>query len=37
MKRKTTTLYFAEKEEQAVVDYINSTSIEEKNRIYNEI
>jgi len=31
------THYFAEKEEQAVVDYINSNSAEEKNRIYNEI
>ena len=29
--------YFAEKEEQAVIDYINSDSLEEKNRIYNEI
>lgn len=29
--------YFAEKEEQAVIDYNNSDSIEEKNRIYNEI
>ena len=29
--------YFAEKEERAVIDYINSTSKEEKNRIYNEI
>lgn len=29
--------YFAEKEEQAVIDYINSNSIDEKNRIYNEI
>ena len=29
--------YFAEREEQAVIDYINSTSSEEKNRIYNEI
>ena len=29
--------YFGEKEEQAVIDYINSTSEEEKNRIYNEI
>ena len=29
--------YFAEKEEQAVIDYINSNSIEEKNRIYNNI
>jgi len=29
--------YFAAKEEQAVIDYINSNSFEEKNRIYNEI
>jgi hypothetical protein len=29
--------YFAEREEQAVLDYINSDSKEEKNRIYNEI
>jgi hypothetical protein len=29
--------YFAEREEKAVLDYINSTSSEEKNRIYNEI
>jgi hypothetical protein len=29
--------YFAEREEQAVIDYINSNSVEEKNRIYNEI
>jgi len=29
--------YFGEKEEQAVIDYINSDSLEEKNKIYNEI
>ena len=29
--------YFGEKESQAVIDYINSNSAEEKNRIYNEI
>jgi len=29
--------YFAEREEQAVIDYINSNSLEEKNKIYNEI
>lgn len=29
--------YFAEREEQAVIDYINSNSLEEKNQIYNEI
>lgn len=32
-----TTQYFAEKEEQAVIDYINSDSLEEKNKIYNNI
>ena len=39
MKRtkETSELYFAKKEEQAVIDYINSDSVEEKNRIYNEI
>ncbi|MCK9416906.1 hypothetical protein M0Q97_09640 [Candidatus Dojkabacteria bacterium] len=31
------TQYFAEKEEQAVIDYINSDLLEEKNKIYNEI
>ena len=29
--------YFAEREEKAVLDYINSNSSEEKNKIYNEI
>lgn len=29
--------YFAEKEEQAVIRYISSDSLEEKNKIYNEI
>jgi len=29
--------YFAEKEERAVLEYIKSNSLEEKNRIYNEI
>lgn len=29
--------YFAEREEKAVFDYINSNSAEEKNRIYNKI
>jgi hypothetical protein len=29
--------YFAEKEEQAVINYINATTAEEKNKIYNEI
>jgi hypothetical protein len=36
-ENKNNELYFAEREEQAVIDYINSTSSEEKNRIYNEI
>jgi hypothetical protein len=34
---ETSTPYFAEREEQAVIDYINSTSFDEKNKIYNEI
>lgn len=29
--------YFAEREEKAVLDYINSNSAQEKNQIYNEI
>ena len=29
--------YFAEKEEQAVIDYITGNTAEQKNRIYNEI
>ena len=29
--------YFAEREEKAVIDYIKSNSLEEKNKIYNEI
>jgi hypothetical protein len=29
--------YFAEREEKAVLDYINSNSAEEKNKIYNQI
>jgi len=37
MRVKKTKQYFAEKEEQAVIDYINSDSLEEKNKIYNEI
>jgi hypothetical protein len=39
MKEKEieTAPYFAEKEEKAVFDYINSNSAEEKNRIYNKI
>lgn len=37
MKQIINAPYFAEKEEQAVIDYINSNSAEVKNRIYNEI
>jgi len=37
MAVKSTTLYFAEREEQAVLDYIHSDSLEEKNKLYNEI
>ena len=29
--------YFYEKEEQAIVDYIASTDMEEKNRIFNTV
>ena len=29
--------YFEEREEKAVIEYILSDSLEEKNRIYNEI
>jgi len=29
--------YFAEREELAVISYINSDSVEEKNRLYNEV
>ena len=36
-KNETREPYFAEREEQAVIDYINSDSLEEKNQIYNEI
>ncbi len=36
-KNDEKSLYFAEREEKAVFDYINSNSWEEKNRIYNEI
>ncbi len=34
---KSNALYFAEKEEQAVIDFINSDSLEERNIIYNTI
>ena len=39
MKEKQLNLvpYFAEREEKAVLDYINSNSAEEKNKIYNQI
>ena len=36
-KVKNDKQYFAEKEEKAVIDYILSDSLEEKNRLYNEI
>lgn len=36
-KIKKPELYFAEKEERAVIDYILSDSLEVKNKIYNEI
>jgi hypothetical protein len=36
-KEQENTQYFAEREELAVVNYINSNSFEEKNKIYNEI
>ena len=36
-KNGNTTRYFAEREEQAVIDYILSSDADEKNRIYNEI
>jgi hypothetical protein len=37
MRKRKNEPYFAEKEEQAVIDYISTDSKEEKNRIYNEI
>jgi len=36
-RRKAKQLYFAEREEQAVVDYINTDSVDERHRIYDEI
>ncbi len=36
-RRKVRQLYFAEREEQAVVDYINTTSVDERHRIYDNI
>lgn len=37
MTKNENNKYFAEKEEQAVVDYILSKDVDEKNKIYNEI
>lgn len=37
MAKKSTNLYFGEREENAVVDYISSDSFDEKNKIYNDI
>ena len=37
VKEIESTPYFAEKEEQAVIDYILSDSLSEKNKIYNEV
>jgi hypothetical protein len=37
MENENSTPYFAEREEKAVLDYIKSNSLEEKNKIYNEI
>lgn len=36
-RKKTKKIYFSEREEQAVIDYIKSDSKEEKDKIYNEI
>jgi hypothetical protein len=36
-KRKSTKQYFGEKEEQAMLDYIDTNSIEERHKIYNDI
>lgn len=36
-RKQSTTPYFAEREEKAVVDYINSKVVAERHRIYNEI
>ena len=35
-KTKKSNVYFTEETEQAIIDYNNTTSKEEKNRIYNE-
>ena len=37
MAKRSTNQYFAEREEQAVINYINSDSLTEKNNIYNDI
>jgi hypothetical protein len=37
MENENNAPYFAEREENAVLDYIKSNSLEEKNKIYNEI
>lgn len=36
-KRRTTKQYFGEVEEQAMLDYIDTTSVDERHRIYNDI
>lgn len=36
-KQEESAAYFGDREEQAVLDFINSTSTAERNRIYNEI
>jgi hypothetical protein len=37
MAKRNTNQYFADKEEQAVINYINSDSLTEKNNIYNDV
>lgn len=37
MRKKSVEPYFGEREENAVIDYINATTVAEKNKIYNEI
>ena len=36
-KRRTTKQYFGDAEEQAVLDYIDTTSVEIRHKIYNNI
>lgn len=36
-RKKVKQLYFAEREEKAVVDYINTNSVEERHRLYGDI